>query len=158
RWGSTPFRIGLWVGRRSTPNRTADADEWVKARRGRTRGGAGGGSSPAQLTRCPWCGTEIDPGRHLHVDRDRRRTLLFCGDRLGRCPFSRAKSPGEGLPAIVVDEEIYCLLPGLLIATVDKFAQMPWRGAVQTLFGRVSGRCERHGFRHPGDEDTDTHP
>lgn len=158
RWGQTPFRIGLWVGQRSTPNRTADADEWVNARRGRTRGGAGGGSSPAQLTRCPWCGTEIDPGRHIHVDRDRGRTLLFCGDQLGRCPFSRGQRPDEGLPAVVVDEEIYRLLPGLLIATVDKFAQMPWRGAVQTLFGRVSGRCERHGFRHPGDDDTDSHP
>jgi hypothetical protein len=29
----------------------------------------------------------------------------------------------------VVDEEIYRLLPALLIATVDKFAQMPWKGA-----------------------------
>jgi ribosomal protein L24E len=157
RWGPTPFRIGLWVGQRSTPNRTADADEWVKARRGRTRAGAGG-SSPAQLTRCPWCGTEIDPGRHIHVDRDRGRTLLFCGDQLGRCPFTRARNPDDGLPAVVVDEEIYRLVPGLLIATVDKFAQMPWRGSVQTLFGRVGGRCERHGFRHPGDEDADSHP
>ena len=27
RWGKTPFRIGLWVGRRTTPNRTDDAAE-----------------------------------------------------------------------------------------------------------------------------------
>ena len=36
----------------------------------------------------------------------------------------------------MVDEEIYRRLPTLLIATVDKFAQMPWKGEVQMLFGR----------------------
>ncbi len=50
---------------------------------------------------------------------------------------------------MVVDEEIYRRLPALLIATVDKFAQMPWNGRVQTLFGQVTHRCERHGFRSP---------
>ena len=52
---------------------------------------------------------------------------------------------------MVVDEEIYRRLPSLLITTVDKFAQMPWNGAVQMLFGQVDGFCERHGFRSPGD-------
>lgn len=41
---------------------------------------------------------------------------------------------------------------------IDKFAQLPWRGPVQTLFGRVTGRCERHGFRSPDLEDADSHP
>ena len=50
---------------------------------------------------------------------------------------------------MVVDEEIYRRLPTLLIATVDKFAQMPWNGAVQMLFGQVNGLCSRHGFRSP---------
>ena len=54
---------------------------------------------------------------------------------------------------MVVDEEIYRRLPTLLIATVDKFAQMPWNGAVQMLFGQVNGRCSRHGFRSPEIQD-----
>jgi hypothetical protein len=58
----------------------------------------------------------------------------------------------------VVDEEIYRRLPTLLIATVDKFAQMPWKGATQMLFGRVSGYCPRHGYRSPEIEDVDSHP
>jgi hypothetical protein len=37
----------------------------------------------------------------------------------------------------------------MLIATVDKFAQMAWQGPVQTLFGQVTGWCPRHGFRSP---------
>ena len=36
-----------------------------------------------------------------------------------------------------------------MITTVDKFAQMPWNGSVQMLFGQVDGYCERHGFRSP---------
>lgn len=57
-----------------------------------------------------------------------------------------------------MDEEIYRRLPTLLIATVDKFAQMPWKGEVQMLFGQVDGYCERHGFRSPEIDDTDSHP
>jgi hypothetical protein len=57
-----------------------------------------------------------------------------------------------------VDEEVYRRLPSLLIATVDKFAQMPWKGEAQMLFGRVNGYCPRHGFRSPEVEDRDSHP
>ena len=59
------------------------------------------------------------------------RTYTFCSDALGRCEFTPAKAPDEGLPVVVVDEEIYRLLPSMMIATVDKFAQMPWKGEVQ---------------------------
>lgn len=58
---------------------------------------------------------------------------------------------------MVVDEEIYRLLPSLLIATVDKFAQMPWKGETQMLFGRVNGYCERHGYCS-SDLDCPNHP
>ena len=37
----------------------------------------------------------------------------------------------------MVDEPIYRRLPCFLIATVDKFAAMPWRGEVASFFGRV---------------------
>ncbi len=62
------------------------------------------------------------------------------------------------MPVVVVDEEIYRRLPTLLIATVDKFAQMPWKGEVQMLFGQVNGFCERHGFKSPEIEDSTFHP
>ena len=58
---------------------------------------------------------------------------------------------------MVVDEEIYRRPPAMLIATVDKFAQMAWQGAVQALFGQVTGWCPRHGFRSPEIEDTNSH-
>ncbi|MGO9918527.1 MAG: helicase-related protein [Isosphaeraceae bacterium] len=90
--------------------------------------------------------------------KGRCRTISFCGDELGRCPFSAKNSPLEGIPVLVVDEEIYRRLPTLLIATVDKFAQMPWNGRVQMLFGQVESYCDRHGFRSPEIEDSDSHP
>ena len=41
------------------------------------------------------------------------------------------------LPILAVDEPIYRRLPCFLIATVDKFAALPWTGHVGAFFGRV---------------------
>lgn len=155
-WGATPFRLGLWVGQHSTPNTTEASEHAITQDHG-IRGGFGGSGSPRQLTNCPWCGTSIDSGAHLKVDRERGRTLMYCGDAFGQCAFSQRQAPGEGLPVLVVDEEIYRLLPALLIATVDKFAQMPWKGETQMLFGQVDQYCPRHGFRTPEIDDKDSH-
>lgn len=160
RWGKTPFRIGLWVGRRTTPNRTDDAVEAIKQARGNQFVGGGIGT-PYQLTACPWCGSAIEAGKHLDAQpypHGAGRTLTYCGDKFGQCLFSKRQAANEGLPVVVVDEEIYRRLPTLLIATVDKFAQMPWRGEVQMLFGQVNGICDRHGFKSPEIEDSTSHP
>jgi hypothetical protein len=157
RLGQTPFRIGLWVGQSVTPNRTQAAQYHLDAARG-LGGRRGRGSSPVQLAACPWCGLELEAGRDARTDVERWRTLVFCSDPYGGCDFTAAKAPGEGLPVVTVDEEIYRLLPSLLISTADKFAQLPWKGAVGMLFGRVSGRCERHGFRSPDLDADKSHP
>lgn len=159
RWGSEPFRIGLWVGSNTTPNRTQDADEAIKSTRQNSR--PSGKGSPHQLTNCPWCGKPLDPGKDIDVEpfeAGRGRTLVYCSDNKSRCPFGRGQAKGEGLPVLTVDEEIYRLLPALLIATVDKFAQMPWNGRTAMLFGQVNGYCERHGYRSPELADSDSHP
>lgn len=155
-WGEEPFRIGLWVGQSSTPNRTEDAAAVVKNALNNDfqttySGSVGGSGTPYQLTTCPWCGREIS-FNDIQVDTfaaGHGRTLQYCSDEMGRCPFSKRQSPDEGIPMVVVDEEIYRRLPTLIIATVDKFAQMPWRGETQMLFGRVTGLCERHGYLSP---------
>jgi hypothetical protein len=159
RWGAEPFRIGLWVGQRATPNTTGDAQQAIQNARGNQWRQMGTGT-PAQLSSCPWCGSEIQPGRDVVVKMSPKyfgRTYSFCSDKNGACEFTPARAPNEGLPVVVVDEEIYRLLPSMMIATVDKFAQMPWRGEVQTLFGRVNGKCDRHGFLSPDDEDSGAH-
>jgi hypothetical protein len=40
----------------------------------------------------------------------------------------------------------------MLIATVDKFAMMAWRGQVRTLFGKANKECPRHGLLWPDSE------
>lgn len=156
KWGKTPFRIGLWVGNASTPNTIKQATDLLEAERGNK--GAGGKGTLKQITSCPWCGSKIELGRDVEVDRDRGRVIFYCGDGKGRCEFGRAKSKGEGVPIVVVDEQLYRVLPSLVIATVDKFAQMPWSGQVGALFGKVDRYCPRHGFLCPAsDHDSDNH-
>ncbi|RYD84491.1 MAG: helicase, partial [Verrucomicrobiaceae bacterium] len=154
KWGKSPFRIGLYVGAKTTPNTTNMADESIRM------GGGGGWGTPAQLTSCPWCGCAISPDKHIRVYKapsDIGRTVIYCGDPLGTCPFSERKAKREGLPVMVVDEEIYRNPPSILVATVDKFAQLPWKGELQMLFGQVNGWCSRHGFLSPEIDDRANH-
>jgi hypothetical protein len=147
RWGAEPMRIGLWVGKASTPNSTEDAERWVG--QARQRNGNVGGSSPMQLARCPWCGSKLNGGRDVDVNKTELRTRLTCSDVTAQCPFTPRNSGNEGLPVVVVDEEVYRLLPSLVIATVDKLARMPWEGRAAALFGQVTRFCERHGYLTP---------
>ena len=60
---------------------------------------------------------------------------LICGS-LVRAAIVRLPR-NNPLPILAVDEPIYRRLPCFLIATVDKFAAMPWTGEVGQFFGRV---------------------
>ncbi|MGD7037256.1 DISARM system helicase DrmA [Methylotuvimicrobium buryatense] len=154
--GKEPFTIGLWVGNKVTPGTTQDSHRAIEARRNPGQNTTGL-ASPAQLTSCPWCGSEIAPGRDIEVDRDTLRTVIYCGDKKGQCEFSKGKSSKRthpGIPVLVVDEEIYHRPPTMMISTVDKFAMMAWRGEVRTLFGRADRECPRHGLVLP---DADCH-
>jgi len=146
RWGTTPIRLGLYIGGASTPNSVDEAFKAIETSKQRT-GKTGGYSDPLKLEYCPWCGSALGLARDVRLDPMRGRVLFECPDGTGRCPFTPRNSGGEGLPVITTDEEVYRLLPDFLIATVDKLAQLPWNGRLHTLFGRVSRRCERHGYR-----------
>jgi hypothetical protein len=63
-----------------------------------------------------------------------------------QCDFTR----GRRLPIVGVDEPIYRRLPCFVIATVDKFAAMPWTGEVAGFFGRVE-RADDDGFYGPAE-------
>jgi hypothetical protein len=159
RLGDAPFTIGLWVGNKVTPGTTEASHTAIQDIRDPDKWDAGG-TSPAQLTSCPWCGCDVDPKKDIEVDKGRLRTAIYCGDKKGRCDFSRRKSAGQahpGIPAIVVDEELYHRPPSMMIATVDKFAMMAWRGDTRTLFGRATSECPRHGLLWPESGCTGNH-
>ena len=161
RFGQVPFRLGLYVGGSLTPNRTDDARKIIVDMRG---GKTVAGESPVQLSTCPWCGTDIDPsGRStasiFHVKTheeniDTERTVTYCAN--DDCPFSEDNAPGEGIPVVTVDDEVYRTLPTFVIGTIDKFAQLPWNPNARMLFGHVSQRCARHGWR--GNDPTARYP
>lgn len=145
RWGSEPFRIGLWVGTDVSPKRWEEANEQLRKA---NEYGQGHRLTVLQIQRCPWCGTPITPAQ-VRAESATRRVLVRCGDDLGRCPFSPGGGVDEGLPVLTVDEEIYRLTPAFVIATVDKFARLAREGEAASLFGYVAGRCGRHGYVHP---------
>ncbi len=135
-WGTEPFRIGVWVGRGTTPNTFADSQ---KALEDLADGRKPKEGSPVQLVACPRCGTGLVnergmPEKSTYVpDMSKQRTIIWCPD--SNCEFSAQASGGEGLPVVVVDDEIYRACPSLVVATVDKFARLPFKGETRALFG-----------------------
>jgi hypothetical protein len=149
KWGGRRFSIGLWVGIRATPTTHAES------RRALTRLKAGDiqtERNPCQLESCPWCGETLKPIDYID-DGDALRTFVYCPRKA--CEFS--KGPDRALPVVLVDEEIYRECPSMIISTVDKFAQMPWNGEIQALFGRVESECEKCGFLTPDSEHQQGH-
>jgi len=135
KWGSEPFRIGVWVGRGTTPNTFADSQKALEDMRGGKKPHSG---SPVQLVACPRCGTllvdERIPKRDTYqLDTTAQRTLVWCCNET--CGFSAALSNNQGIPVVVVDDEIYRACPSLVVATVDKFARIPFKGTTRALFG-----------------------
>src|SRR5690606_33546538 len=57
------------------------------------------------------------------------------------CPFTGARA----LPILTVDEAIYRRLPAFIVATVDKFAGLPWLAHAGAFFGHVD-REDQWGF------------
>lgn len=147
--GEWPFEIGLWVGMAATPNRMGrkgDSDTHSARRKTITFQNDNRKPSPIPLEECPWCGTKFKATSfQLLPTPDNPIDLrVTCANR--RCEFSR----GNPLPILSVDEPIYRRLPCFLIATVDKFAAMPWIGEVGGFFGRVD-RVDSAGFYGPCD-------
>lgn len=149
RLGPWPFEIGLWVGQAATPNRMGrkgDSDrDSARARtiafKNDTRK-----PSPIPLENCPWCGEKFKPTSFTLVpNNDHPLDLrVTCANR--RCDFQGDRP----LPIVAVDEPLYRRLPCFVIATVDKFAGLPWVGLSGALFGHVD-RHDANGFYGPCD-------
>lgn len=141
--GKWPIEIGLWVGSAATPNSLGDARNkhegtavyWVEQHRSRN------GPAPAPMKNCPWCGERFEKTSfHLHPTSSTPQRLDI------RCRNIDCEFNGEDrLPIVVVDDEIYRRLPAFMIATVDKFANVPWEGRAGAFFGNVD-RADATGF------------
>ena len=145
RYGSWPFEIGLWVGKAATPNilgRKGDGrSDSARAKVSRFKQNPDRNPSPIPLENCPWCGRKFEPESfNLLPNADHPNELrIVCAD--WQCDFSGDRP----LPVIGVDEPLYRRLPAFLIATVDKFASLPWVRQSGALLGGAD-RADANGF------------
>ena len=149
-WGDWPIEIALWVGQAATPNRMGmKGQPDPKRRTVRTKVLDFKNNSkkrdPLPIKACPWCGSPFTAASfELKPDYEAPRELhLLCADPTRQCDFHAGKR--RPLPVQAVDEPIYRRLPAFMIATVDKFAGMPWHGEVGAFFGGAD-RHDAQGF------------
>lgn len=129
--GEASFGIGIWLGRRSTPNRWNQALRALSQLRRDPQA-----QNLFLLLRCPWCGTQMGTKSRSSGGQDvigyeqaGKKVVLRCVD--SECRFGGRR----GLPVHVVDEDIYDARPSIVIGTVDKFAMMAWQPMARRLFG-----------------------
>lgn len=123
--GNTPISLGLWVGAGVTPNHLNEAKTALQEL---LRGGRVPEGNPYQIQVCPWCGTKITP-RNYSINRE---MSIQCPNPA--CEFK------EGLPLYLIDDDVYRMKPSLVIATVDKFARLPWLDKTSSLFGKYQNQ------------------
>lgn len=121
--GESTISLGLYVGGDATPNRRAKAVLAIEEE----HEGLKPKSTPRQLLNCPVCGHELAPAAY-EVTEDEDGIDI-------RCPAAGCASEGKPLPVLVVDDFIYDSPPSLLIGTIDKFAQLPRRSDLRSIFG-----------------------
>lgn len=140
RYGEWPFEIGLWVGKAATPNilghKGDGRSDSARTKVRQFKADPKGKPSPIPLENCPWCGTRFGPDSFALLPNDDRPRELRIVCTNFECEFTRDRP----LPIVAVDEPIYRRLPAFLIATVDKFASLPWVGQA----GALLGGAERH--------------
>ncbi|NLJ17675.1 DISARM system helicase DrmA [Globicatella sulfidifaciens] len=132
--GIEPFSIGLWIGGDSSPNSFADAIKKLEQIRNGEEVKVG---NPMQLLHCPWCGTELSHEQYEITDKNQK---IYCAN--DKCSFK------NGIPVYTIDEAIYQKLPTLLIGTVDKIAQLPWKKEIHELFGNKNLYSVEYGFKY----------
>jgi hypothetical protein len=150
RYGTWPFEIGLWVGKAATPNTLGyKGDKRSDSARAKVRqfkADPRGKSSPIPLETCPWCGSRFEPTSFTLLPDDDHPTDLRIVCTNFQCDFTRDRA----LPIVAVDESIYRRVPAFLIATVDKFASLPWVGQAGMLLGGAE-RNNAEGFYGPAE-------
>ncbi|MEX2650007.1 MAG: DISARM system helicase DrmA [Alphaproteobacteria bacterium] len=140
RYGAWPFEIGLWVGKAATPNimgRKGDGrSDSARTKVRQFKSDPKNKPSPIPLETCPWCETRFRPESFALLPNDDAPLELRIVCTNFQCDFTRDRP----LPIVAVDDSLYRRLPAFLIATVDKFASLPWVGQA----GALLGGADRH--------------
>ena len=144
--GNERITIGFWVGGSTIPNKIRSNDNnCAEKKLAKTQERLNNNQyaiNPFQLSNCQWCNTKI-------IGKQQEKVLPSIGHRINRqnhlisyclnpkCEYSESK---EELPIVLVDDDIYDNPPTMLFATVDKFAQLAWKGEATSLFNHEDNR------------------
>jgi len=128
---STTISIGLWVGNQLTPGGVKDALEAVKEIETECtkKDGRAGLKNTFQISSCPWCGTKLISENDYGFEANTKKFNIKCLN--DKCAFH------SEIPVQVVDEMLFKNPPTLLFATVDKFAQLAWKGEAHKFFNSL---------------------
>ncbi|MDN5296547.1 MAG: hypothetical protein PWQ71_653 [Bacteroidota bacterium] len=139
--GNEKITIGFWVGGSTIPNTIKEAKDKLSHTQERLNSNKQS-INPFQLSNCQWCNTKI-------IGKTQESNNPSIGHRISRqnqlsshclnpnCAYSEQN---DGLPIVLVDEDIYSNPPTMLFATVDKFAQLAWKGEATSLFNHKDDR------------------
>lgn len=153
--GDWPIEIGLWVGSAASPNRLGGKGNpnpdtaVIRVKRFKTSGR----EAPAPIKACPWCAEPFTPDSFACTPNAIAPKNMEIRCTNADCDFTGARA----LPILTVDEAIYRRLPAFVIATVDKFAGLPWLGEAGAFFGHVN-RTDEWGFYGANDKAGDGRP
>lgn len=134
--GYAPFSTGYYVGQGNTPNKVYEG--------GSRYSGVKDEITPINtdpslrekykiISCCPFCGKD---------------SVEIRGDTASLRIIHQCTNPEcmEEIPVYISDQEVYRYLPTFIIATLDKMATAAWSKEFKSIFGKVSGKCPRHGF------------
>lgn len=139
--GNEKITIGFWVGGSTIPNTIKEAKDKLSHTQERLNSNKQS-INPFQLSNCQWCNTKI-------IGKTQESNNPSIGHRISgqnqlsshclnpNCAYSEQN---DGLPIVLVDEDIYSNPPTMLFATVDKFAQLAWKGEATSLFNHKDDR------------------
>jgi hypothetical protein len=128
--------LGYWVGRDNTPNSLVDTRAdlhrdnirwWADLIK------AGEADDERIVTLCP---NPACKGGKVELE----------ADIAGVCLNHVCRTCKERLPIVITDDEVYRYLPGVLIATVDKFAHLARADELAGMFAGPLYRCPKHGY------------
>lgn len=131
--GNSPFSLGLWVGKDSSPNEYTGKDGAIAELRKirSTVGKVEGVKVP--LKQCPVCATAIVPPQKDEGDEGVGLREVAGGVEVF-CPNVDC-SFHDSLPISYIDEYLYANPPTMLLGTIDKFAMLAWREEARAFFG-----------------------
>ncbi|HEX5182372.1 MAG TPA: helicase C-terminal domain-containing protein [Allosphingosinicella sp.] len=136
--GGDPFSVGFLVGNDASPNRIRRPEQESS-----NKYDPDDPSMPARfrmLQQCPFCGSDAIA---MKFDFDVWHLDHRCCNT--DCPWRE-----RALPFHVVDEEVFRVLPTVVVGTLDKAASIGMQQAMRGLVGAPRGLCPTagHGFTY----------